>query len=283
MAKVIDKLVENANKQPTLSDLATVASMSSPHFQRTFQDWAGLSPKQFLQVISRHKSKPLLSELSVAESADELGYSSESRLYDNFVRFESMTPGEYKSAGTGLLIEYGIGKSPFGDALFAWTDRGLVKLAFLHRGLDLDQAIDELKSEWSNANYHRCDTDAEKHSASIFNDYSAIEPSEARMERVPLRVFVKGSVFQVKVWEALLAIPEGSTWSYQQLAEFIGAVSSVRAVASAVAKNPLGFIIPCHRVIRTSGAINQYRWGTERKAALLISERGKTRPALLEQ
>ena len=278
MAKVIAHLVQNAKKQPSLADLASIACMSSPHLQRTFQDWAGISPKQFLQVVSRQTSKSLLTELSIAESADRLGYSSESRLYDNFVRFESMTPGEYKTAGMGVTIGYGPSQTPFGEALLAWSNRGLVKLAFLHCGFDLEKSIEELMSEWPEARYCRCDVDAKKYGIRIFSQHIASQNSEPLIERTPLRVFVKGSVFQVKVWEALLAVPEGSSWSYQELANYIGAKGSVRAVASAVAKNPIGYVIPCHRVIRASGAINQYRWGADRKAALLISEWGKKRP-----
>ena len=186
-----------------------------------------------------------------------------------------MTPGEYKTAGKGVTIGYGLGQTPFGNALFAWTDRGLVKLAFLYCGFDLEKSVKELMLEWPEALYRRCDVDAEQCSRRIFSQHIASENSEPLIERTPLRVLVKGSVFQVKIWEALLAIPEGRAWSYQELADFIGARGSVRAVASAVARNPIGYVIPCHRVIRASGAINQYRWGADRKAALLISEWGK--------
>lgn len=277
MEEVINHLVENAKKQPALADLARVAAMSSSHFQRTFQEWTGLSPKQFLQVVSRHHSRALLPERSIAESAAELGYSSESRLYDNFVRFESVTPGEFKSAGNGILVSYGFGMSPFGETLVAWTERGIVKLVFLHLELDGKKAVEELKQEWPNASYSHSDIEAETRCAHIFNRSVEGQNSMAPIEKAPLRLWVKGSVFQVKVWEALLAIPEGATWSYQELASYIGVNNSVRAVASAVARNPVGYIIPCHRVIRASGAINQYRWGSERKAAMLISECAKSR------
>jgi AraC family transcriptional regulator of adaptative response/methylated-DNA-[protein]-cysteine methyltransferase len=279
MAKVINHLVDNAKQQPTLSDLATVANMSSAHFQRTFQEWAGLSPKQFLLAVNRHHSRSLLHDCSVAETSATIGYSSESRLYDNYIRFEAVTPGEFKSAGHGHTINYGVSLSPFGEAFIAWTNRGTIKLAFLHDQLNFNAAVEELACEWPNAHYVHSDIEAEQQCARIFTSLAERRSAEINRKNGGLKIWVKGTVFQVKVWEALLAIPEGSVWSYQALSDYLGMENSVRAVASAVAKNPVGYLIPCHRVIRASGAINQYRWGVDRKAAMLILEKGTAQSA----
>ena len=272
MTMVIKHLVASAKTHPSLGDLANVACMSESHFQRTFQEWAGVTPKQFLQTIHRQQAKRLLGDMSVNEASCLLGYSSESRLYDNFVRFESMTPGDYKSGGEALEIEYGLSDTLFGSAVIAWTDKGLVKLSFLHADLTFKTAVAELVAEWPSAILKRSDERACTYAAVIFGDspkkgFNAVNESVG-----PLKVCVRGTVFQVKVWEALLAIPEGEVWSYQQLAAMSGMPKSVRAVSSAVAKNPIAYLIPCHRVIRSSGAVNQYRWGAERKIAMLMKE-----------
>lgn len=273
MSDVIKHLYENAEKQPSLSELAHVACMSESHFQRTFEAWVGVSPKQFLQASSRAQAKSLLNaDMSISVASEQVGYSSASRLYDNFIRFESITPGDFKRKGAGLLVSFGVSNSPFGKALIAWTSRGIIKLSFLHSELDLNAAVAELCYEWPNAVCTKDDVGAQSFAAQIFNHST---DAQVRSSRAPLKLFVKGTVFQVRVWEALLAIPEGQTWSYQSLAASAAKASSVRAVASAVAKNPIAYIIPCHRVIRASGAINQYRWGVERKTALLLSELGR--------
>jgi AraC family transcriptional regulator of adaptative response/methylated-DNA-[protein]-cysteine methyltransferase len=275
MTMVIEHLVASAKTHPSLEDLANVACMSESHFQRTFHEWAGVTPKQFIQTIHRTHAKRLLTGMPVSEASGLLGYSSESRLYDNFVRFESMTPGEYKSGGAALEIGYGLSESPFGHALIAWTSRGLVKLAFLHQGLGVDGAVEELVAEWPRATLSRDDAGAGAYASEIFVDRFNKGVSSNDGTNASLKVCVKGTAFQVKVWEALLAIPEGEVCSYQALAASSGMPESVRAVASAIAKNPIAYLIPCHRVIRSSGAVNQYRWGDERKIAMLMKEVGK--------
>lgn len=263
--KLIQFLCEQSNKQPTLRDIAQRACMSESHAQRVFTEWVGLSPKQFLQAISRSKAKELLPNHSVAETADMLGYSSESRLYDNFVRIESITPGEYKSRGKNLEITFGFAPTPYGDALFASTQRGIMKLAFTSSSLSRDDLINELKSEWHNAEFIRDDNLAKTLNQQVFSN---------RESNQNVTLFVKASVFQVKVWEALLTIPEGELRTYQQIAETSGNVKAVRAAASAIANNPVACLIPCHRVIRSSGVLNQYRWGADRKAVMLLRESG---------
>lgn len=272
MTVAIEHLVALADTHPSLADLANVACMSESHFQRTFREWVGVTPKQFVQTIHRTQAKRLLLNMPVREAAGELGYSSESRLYDNFVRYESMTPGDYKTGGVGLDIEYGLSDTLFGEAVIAWTSKGLVKLAFLHAQLGFEAAVGELVAEWPSSSFKRKDERARAYAEAIFID--AHENGFIRNDQcsVPLKLFVKGTAFQVKVWEALLAIPEGEVWSYQKLAANAGMPESVRAVASAIAKNPIAYLIPCHRVIRSSGAVNHYRWGVERKIAILMKE-----------
>lgn len=274
MTMVIEHLVASADTHPSLADLANVACMSESHFQRTFHEWVGVTPKQFVQSIHRTHAKRLLLNMPVSQAAEHLGYSSESRLYDNFVRFESMTPGDYKSGGASLDIEYGLSDTLFGEAVIAWSSKGLVKLAFLHARLGLEAAVGELVAEWPNSSPKRNDARARAHAEAIFVDAQKKGVVGNDQRKAPLKLCVRGTAFQVKVWEALLAIPEGEVWSYQKLAASSGMPDSVRAAASAIAKNPIAYLIPCHRVIRSSGAVNQYRWGAERKIAILMKELG---------
>jgi len=266
-------MVAHASAQPTLRDLAAVASMSESHFQRTFQDWVGVSPKQFLQALNRKRSKKLLAVQSVTDTSMDVGYSSESRLFDNFVRFEGMSPAEYKQGGRGVCISYGEYDSPFGQCLIAWTKRGVCKVSFLDSDMTdgFKSVVDELSREWPHAEQLLDHDGAVNYGEQIFisrglgaHDEAALAPS--------IKVWVKGTVFQVKVWEALMQIPEGESTTYMQVAESIGQPRAVRAVASAIAKNPVAFLIPCHRVIRSTGVVNDYRWGRERKIALLMQE-----------
>lgn len=275
----IEHLVSIATTQPSLEDLARAACMSETHYQRTFTEWVGISPKQFLQVIHRANAKRQLPTQSVTNTAADLGYSSESRLYDSFVKFEGLTPAEYKRGGAGVNIEYGIAKSPFGFCCLAWSSKGICKLAFLKAGSDseTDRVEADLSIEWPKAVLSRVDGAATALAQDVFSSTSSNAIRGAQSTNTnEIKVWVKGTVFQVKVWEALLAIPEGEVASYNQIATMIGQPKAVRAVASAIAKNPIGYLIPCHRVIRSTGAINQYRWGAERKAALLIKELAST-------
>ena len=248
--------------QPGLAEVAEHAGLSEFHFQRLFKRWAGVSPKDFLQCLTLQRAKALLGESrSLLEASLELGLSGPSRLHDLFLKVEAMTPGEFKLGGQGLAIRWGAHATPFGEALFAVTDRGLCGLAFLGED-SLDAEIQRLRDRWPEAELREDPARTAPVAAEV----------AARMQggpRQPLSLVLRGSPFQVKLWEALLAIPEGSATTYQGLAGLIGAPRASRAVGTALGLNPIGYLIPCHRVIRASGAVGEYRWGHVRKQALL--------------
>jgi AraC family transcriptional regulator of adaptative response/methylated-DNA-[protein]-cysteine methyltransferase len=261
IAKAIAFLNDKQSQQPELKDVAAHIGLSDSHLQRVFTEWAGLSPKQFLQFLTKQKAKTLLADNTVANAAYDSGLSTSSRLHDLMVSYESVTPGEYKSGGHGIAIHYGIHPTPFGLGLIATTKRGLCKLSFFD-SLDAEsEVINELHQEWPKATIqHSVDATQD-----IANKIFSRKPE-------PLAILCKGTPFQLLVWEALLKIPEGELRSYQQVARQIGKPSATRAVASAIAKNSIAYLIPCHRVIRSTGEINQYRWGAERKQALIARE-----------
>jgi AraC family transcriptional regulator of adaptative response/methylated-DNA-[protein]-cysteine methyltransferase len=258
IASAISYLNERQTDQPQLKELAEYVGLSEFHLQRVFQEWAGVSPKQFLQFLTKEKAKLLLKNHSVTDAAFESGLSGSSRLHDLMVTYESVTPGEYKSGGKGIVIRYGVHPSPFGLCLIATTQRGLCKLAFFDSHDFEDEVIQKLLKEWPNADIS-ADQDATEDVAKQLFD----------TREGSIRLLCKGTPFQLQVWEALLKIPEGKLLSYQQVAEQIGKPSATRAVASAIAKNNIAYLIPCHRVIRNTGEINQYRWGATRKQALI--------------
>ncbi len=253
--------------QPSLADIATHLDMSEYHLQRLFAEWVGVSPKQYLQFLTKESAKRALKKHSVESAALEAGLSGSSRLHDLMLRWEAMTPGEYKNSGAGLLIRFGVCDTPFGRCLLASTEKGICKLAFFDTEVQRGEYIEELKKEWSASTLIE---DPDAISVLARQIFSKLEnaPDHSR----PLRVLMKGSPFQLKVWEALLAVPEGQVWSYQQLADSMHQPDAVRAVASAIARNSIGYLIPCHRVIRSSGEISQYRWGAERKQLMLAWE-----------
>lgn len=264
IAKAIRFLVDNHQSQPKLNELSAYVGVSEFHLQRIFSEWAGVSPKQFLQYLTKENAKQKLKENSVMESALSCGLSGSGRLHDLLLTYESVTPGEYRNSGVGLEIYYGIHSSPFGFCFIATTHRGVCKLTFFDDNADGANFIAELRSEWSSALITE-DVDA---TSLVFNQ---IFGNEGGTEK-GLRMLLKGSPFQVKVWEALLKIPHGQVCSYQQIADSIGKSSAVRAVATAVARNNIAYLIPCHRVIRSTGALNNYRWGSIRKSALIGRE-----------
>ncbi|MFD2717627.1 bifunctional transcriptional activator/DNA repair enzyme AdaA [Hymenobacter monticola] len=245
--------------QPDLEEMAAQAHWSPFHFQRKFQEWAGVSPKKFLQYLSLDHAKQLLrQQASVAEAAYEAGLSGTSRLHDLFVTLEAMTPGEYRHGGAALAIRYSFGESPFGRYLVASTDKGICKLAFLE---DEETAVQELRQEWPNATFAAEETAGHAQVARFFaRDFS---PTDR------LHLHLKGTAFQLKVWESLLRVPEGQLRTYSQLAKAAENGAAVRAAGTAIGANPVAYLIPCHRVIRGTGALGQYRWGAPRKAALL--------------
>ncbi|KEQ17527.1 methylated-DNA--[protein]-cysteine S-methyltransferase [Endozoicomonas numazuensis] len=263
VSKAIAYLSGHWNEQPGLADVASHVGLSEFHLQRVFSEWAGISPKQFLQFLTREYARQQLRNNSVLDTALSSGLSGSSRLHDLMLSWESMSPGAFKAKGKGIEIAYGIHESPFGYCLIAQTARGICKLSFFDHEEDQEGHEQELRKEWPDALIHRSDCNTASVARQIF---------DRDFNQQPLHLILKGTPFQLKVWEALLAIPQGQLYSYQQLAEKTGKPSAVRAVASAVARNNIGFLIPCHRVIRGTGEINQYRWGAERKQVLIVHE-----------
>jgi AraC family transcriptional regulator of adaptative response/methylated-DNA-[protein]-cysteine methyltransferase len=258
---VIRFLAAHADRQPSLHDAATAVGLSEFHLQRLFRRWAGVSPKRFLQYLTvQHAKQALRDGLSVLATAYEAGLSGPGRLHDLFVAVEAVTPGEYKDWGKDLEIRYGRASSPFGDCLLALTARGVCGLEFVNDG-ETDAAVARLHRAWAGARLLEDPRAVRERAARIFG------PAESRPE--PITLLVKGTNFQLQVWRALLQIPAGAATSYGALAEAIDRPGAARAVGGAVSRNPIAFLIPCHRVLRESGQFGGYRWGAERKRAML--------------
>ncbi len=251
-------LVENYRVQPSLDHVASHVGMSKFHFQRIFTSWVGISPKQFVEHITVDALKhELLKTSSILEASEIVGLSSQSRAYDLMLKIQSMTPGEYKLQGKGLDIQVGIAPTPFGDALVASTQRGVCAFEFIDD--DYELILEHIKEDWPLASFSQSNKEAERICHQLF----------VGTKKASISLLLKGTPFQIKVWSALLKIPSGSIASYSTVAESMGLRSSVRAVASAIAKNPIAYLIPCHRVIRSTGVINHYRWRSERKTLML--------------
>ena len=277
IAKAIEYLSENRGRQPNLSELATNVGLSEFHLQRLFSNWVGISPKQFLMFLTQDYAKSQLQKMSVLHAALESGLSSASRLHDLMIHCHGVSPGEFKKKGAGLVINYGIHQTPFSFCLIASTHRGICKLAFFDDLCESDFYVQELKSDWPNATFNRQESETKLLIDQIFSRYMQSHNGIVlNSNEQPLHVYLKGTPFQLKVWQAILSVPEGHLCSYQQLAESIGAKSSVRAVASAVARNNIAYLIPCHRVIKSTGVFNQYRWGTMRKKVMITDEAART-------
>ncbi len=260
IASAIQFIEEHAGDQPTLDEVALHVGLSPFHFQRLFRRWAGISPKRFLQFVTVEHAKGLLrSSASVMDAAFEVGLSGPARLHDHFVALEAVTPGEYKSGGAGIDIGYGVQASPFGDMFLATTDRGICGLRFVDD--ETDDAVDWLRRLWPGARLFE-----DRRGTSVLAE-RVFDSGPASSE--PLQLFVRGTNFQVAVWKALLKIPPGRLVAYEQVAQAIGRPTASRAVGSAVGANRISFLIPCHRVIRTSGAMGGYAWGTPRKRAMI--------------
>jgi AraC family transcriptional regulator of adaptative response/methylated-DNA-[protein]-cysteine methyltransferase len=250
----------NFREQPSLSEIAAQVHLSEYHFQRLFRRWAGITPKRFLQYLTAEHSRRLLRESrSVLEVSDANGLSSAGRLHDLLVGLHAVTPGELKTQGADLVIRYGFHPSPFGECLIAITGRGICALEFVETG-SRTKALARLKSQWQGASLRLQPRATRLMAARVFAASRAADRCD---------LYVQGSNFQVKVWEALLRIPPGRVVSYEDMAARIGAPAATRAVASAIARNPVAFLIPCHRVIRKTGVFGEYRWGSARKQAML--------------
>ena len=260
--KAIKFLETNFSRQPGLKEIAAHIGLSEFHFQRLFSRWVGISPKRFLQFLTKEYAKHLLEEsANLLDVTYESGLSSPGRLHDLFVNCEAVTPGEYKSKGQGLTIKYGFHASPFGECLLATTDRGICGFFFV-KNRDRKDPLSELRYFWQQADIVE-DPDASGDLIDrIFNpSFSDTGP--------PLHLILNGTNFQIKVWEALIKIPFGAVVSYEDVAIQVGLPGATRAVGSAVGKNPISFIIPCHRVIRKTADFGNYGGGTARKKAIL--------------
>ena len=267
IAAAIHYLVDRQEDQPELEDVAAVVGLSPHHFQRVFTRWAGLSPKKFLKHITLDAAKNRLdASLSVMDAAFDVGLSGASRLHDLFVTVDAVTPGEYKSQGNGMVFKYGFHPSLFGEVIVVVSERGLAGLGFTTE-IGRTQALAEQNNGWDQATW--------KHDQKVTNSYAEQVFSGAPKPTVPLSVLMRGTPFQIKVWEALLRIPSGKVISYGVLANRLGQPTAARAVGTACGANRVGFLIPCHRVIRETGAITGYRWGADRKHAMLAWEAAK--------
>ncbi len=262
VARAIDYLRERATQQPQLEEVAEHVGLSPFHFQRLFTNWAGVSPKRFLQFLTVEHAKSLLeADTTVLETTYATGLSSPSRLHDLFVATEAVTPGEYKSGGAGIEILYGVTDSPFGTCLVGTTDRGVVAMNFVD---DQAHQIEALQTTWFGATFRRDDAEAARVVAQAF--------AEAQPDAHPdgeLRLLLRGTNFQIQVWRALLEIPFGDVATYGEIAAVTGVAGAARAVGTAVGSNSIAYLMPCHRVIRADGQAGGYRWGTGRKANIL--------------
>jgi AraC family transcriptional regulator of adaptative response/methylated-DNA-[protein]-cysteine methyltransferase len=266
MEKAIRYIEDHADEQPGLAEVSEYVGLSPYHFQRLFKRWTGVSPKRYLQFLTVENAKHLLARsTSVLETTYGVGLSSPGRLHDLFVSVEAVTPGQYKSRGAGVELKYGFHQTPFGNALLAMTENGITDLWFVDEE-DEGEALIELQRVWPAADITQGAEATWKIVSRIFGGVSR----QAQEDRVDL--LLRGTNFQVKVWQALLRIPEGVVVSYSDVAKRVGRHDAVRAVAGAVAANPIAWLIPCHRVLRSSGEIGGYRWGTTRKKMMLARE-----------
>lgn len=260
--KAIRFVEDNFTSQPSLDQIAESVHLNKFHFNRLFKRWAGISPIQFQQILTlEYAKKRLADSRSLLDTALDAGLSGPGRLHDLFVTFEAMTPGEFKKMGAGLEIAYGFDYTPFGQCLVAVTERGICHLGFVDKDNEAE-AFSHLQQAWPEATLIEDQTHISEIVRRIFR---LKQPVDSR----PFHLHLKGTNFQVNVWRALLTIPVGSIVSYQDIAALIGHPKAFRAVANAIAINPVGYLIPCHRVISKSGKIHQYRWGSARKKAIV--------------
>jgi AraC family transcriptional regulator, regulatory protein of adaptative response / methylated-DNA-[protein]-cysteine methyltransferase len=270
IAEAIEYINQHFREQPNLDEVAEKVHLSPFHFQRLFTDWAGVSPKKFLQYISVEHAKKVLTDknATVFDAAFETGLSGTGRLHDLFVKIEGMTPGEFKNGGESLTINYSYAESPFGNILVASTPKGICKMSFAD---DEKMALANLKKHFPNAKLKQMVDLIQQNALYIFtHDWSKLNQ---------IKLHLKGTDFQLKVWETLLKIPMGQLTTYGTIAEEIKNPNASRAVGTAIGSNPIAFLIPCHRVIQSSGSLGGYMWGTTRKTAMIGWEAAKTTSA----
>jgi AraC family transcriptional regulator of adaptative response/methylated-DNA-[protein]-cysteine methyltransferase len=260
--KAIQFLADNFHSQPSLKEIAARIHVSEYHFQRIFSRWVGISPKRFLQFLTKEYAKSLLEKsINLLDVTYQSGLTSPGRLHDLFVACEAVTPGEYKARGAGLEITYGYHATPFGECMLAKTVRGICALSFVQND-DRRPVFRSLKHRWLNARLIEAPDVTRPFITEIFN------PSEAQ-KSTPLHLVLSGTNFQIKVWEALIKIPMGAVVAYEDVAAHIGMPKASRAVGNAVGSNPISFVIPCHRVIRKTAEFGNYGGGVARKLAIL--------------
>ena len=266
--KSIEFITSNFQQQPDLDEVAKQVHVSPFHFQRMFKEWAGVTPKKFLQYISVEHAKNLLKQnLTLSDVSFETGLSGTSRLHDLFISIEGMTPGEYKNGGEQLYINYSFAETPFGNIIVGSTAKGICHLAFAD---EERKALQELQLLFPHAAFKQVVDTIQQNALFIFTqDWKNLSD---------IKLHLKGTAFQLKVWEALLKIPMGRLTTYSNLAAVVGNEKASRAVGSAVGDNPVAFLIPCHRVIKSTGVIGQYHWGSVRKTAMIGWEAAKVLP-----
>lgn len=265
--QAIKYLEDNFQRQPELDEVAEKVHLSPFHFQRIFTDWAGISPKRFLQFLTVDFLKSKLQESrNIVEAAESAGLSSQSRVYDLFTTLEAVTPQEYKLKGSGIQVEYGFHETPFGTCLLGITQRGICWLSFVKTDGDLRTELESMKEHWHNSVFHQNQELTSGFVQQIFSETASGKK---------LHLLVKGTNFQVKVWEALLRLPMGSVTTYQGIAQQIQNPKAMQAVGSAVGSNHIAYLIPCHRVIRKDGVLGEYRWSASRKKSIIGWEMAK--------
>jgi AraC family transcriptional regulator, regulatory protein of adaptative response / methylated-DNA-[protein]-cysteine methyltransferase len=266
--RIVAFISERWREQPSLDDIAAHVGLSTTHVHHLFRRWCGLTPKAFLQALTLDSAKALLADAaSVLDAAYEVGLSGPGRLHDLFVTHEAMTPGDYKSGGAGLVMRFGFHPSPFGEAILVASERGLAGLGFVDEA-NRTAALADMRRRWPRAEYVEDAATTAPLARRIF------DPKTWAADR-PLRVVLIGTDFEVRVWQTLLRIPLGKATTYSDIACRLGKASASRAVGAAVGKNPISFVVPCHRVLGRSGALTGYHWGLTRKQAILGWEAGK--------
>ena len=264
MGRAIRFLADHYLEQPTLDEAASAAGLSPFHFQRIFTRYVGISPKSFVGHLTLgHAKAELANGASVLDAALDAGLSGPSRLHDLALKIEAMTPGEYARGGQGLIIDYGFDPSPFGTALLTMTEKGLCGLAFADDGEE-EEALADLRARWPKAQYREMPGRTRAIAEQIFD--------RALRTDAPIGLHLMGTPWQIKVWEALLAIPEGKLTTYKAIARAMSNENASRAVGTAVGRNPISYLIPCHRVLGSDGALHGYHWGLSRKRAMLAVE-----------
>jgi AraC family transcriptional regulator, regulatory protein of adaptative response / methylated-DNA-[protein]-cysteine methyltransferase len=260
IAEAIGYIKDNFKSQPGLNEVAEKVALSPYHFQRMFTDWAGVSPKKFLQYLTVEHAKRMLKDdqASLFDTAIETGLSGTGRLHDLFINIEGMTPGEYKNGGESLSINYSFAESPFGNMLVASTSKGICHMSFAD---DEREALKELKAKFPNASYRQM-VDLMQQNVLYFFTYDWSKLNEVKLH-------LKGTEFQLKVWETLLKVPMGRLTTYGSIAKKIDLPKASRAVGTAVGDNPVAFLIPCHRIIQSTGIFGDYHWGRVRKTAMI--------------